>query len=325
MENQTNNVKEYTRIGVFGKDNEMEVYVKTDDNIETPHFHVKNLTNEHDVTITIETGKYCSENCKDSEQDLTYEQASLLSEFMRLPNNQHENNYETTIKAWNYNVDNKYNTIEQVTSVTYDDITDSVSKSKIFSNTLLIPSYELSLCKSVEVLQNLLPNGTTNEYPGYTAYLNDIAKMEEQLKERESHSIKNLKKNDKVYAVENLFGRYEIKELTVDDVIHKEVNLEENEKVIPALSKTTFTYLTLYRTGQYYQYKTTNADVRHFTINEVSPERHLECFTIEDEAYSFIMDKLNEEYKAITQDMYIREQRKKEIEKQLKMFSSFSK
>ena len=227
MENQTNNVKEYTRIGFFGKDNEMEVYVKTDNKLHCePYFYIKNTTNGNESAITIETGKYCQKHCKEQECELTYEQASLLSEFMRLPNASYENNYEATINAWNKN--NEYNPIPLFASVTYDETTDSVSTSKIFSNTLLIPSYELSLCNSVESLQNLLPSGTTNEYQGYTAYLNDIAKMESQLKEREAHSIKNLKKNDKVYAVENLFGRYEIKELTVDDVIHKEVEHRPN-------------------------------------------------------------------------------------------------
>lgn len=104
--------EEIARIGYFGENDKYEVYVKTDDEMSIPHFHIRDSETKgerFETCISIETNCYCLHGTyKDL---LTPEQQALLTDYMisfspynlyRFP---FTRNYERIAEAWNMNND----------------------------------------------------------------------------------------------------------------------------------------------------------------------------------------------------------------------------
>lgn len=47
------------RIDFFGRAREYEVYVRTDDECQVPHFHVRDIYTEADTAICLQSNGYC--------------------------------------------------------------------------------------------------------------------------------------------------------------------------------------------------------------------------------------------------------------------------
>ena len=75
--------EEIARIGYFGENDKYEVYVKTDDEMSIPHFHIRDSETKgerFETCISIETNCYCLHGTyKDL---LTPEQQALLTDYM---------------------------------------------------------------------------------------------------------------------------------------------------------------------------------------------------------------------------------------------------
>ena len=96
----------YARIGFFGKKNELEVYIRTDDPGYIPHFHIRDTATQgkkFDACVELSTNKYFSHGCHTD--TLNARQRKWLAEFMesKCNNPKWENNYEFAIDMWNAN------------------------------------------------------------------------------------------------------------------------------------------------------------------------------------------------------------------------------
>lgn len=102
--------EEIARIGYFGENEEYEVYVKTDDEIPIPHFHIRDSETQgerFETCVCLEASRYCLHGTyKDL---LSPEQQILLADYMvelspynlyRLPLIR---NYERVVEMWNLN------------------------------------------------------------------------------------------------------------------------------------------------------------------------------------------------------------------------------
>ncbi len=96
----------YARVGFFGKRNELEIYIRTDDAGYIPHFHIRDTATQgkkFDACIELAENKYFSHG---SHTDtLNARQRKWLAEFMegKCQNPKWENNYEFAIDMWNAN------------------------------------------------------------------------------------------------------------------------------------------------------------------------------------------------------------------------------
>lgn len=106
---QDNNLLEYARVGYIGKNNDLEVYVMTDDPGYVPHFHIRDVKtrgSEFDTCIEIGRSEYFlhgHHKCK-----LNSNGRKELAEFMKsaCPNAKYETNYELVVDMWNMNNSN---------------------------------------------------------------------------------------------------------------------------------------------------------------------------------------------------------------------------
>lgn len=96
--------RDIARIGFFGRAKEYEVYVKTDDECQEPHFHVRDIYTETDTAICLLSNHYCKHPQKESYAfrqgfgELLY---AFMSEPCRSPH--YADNYEFTVIMWNLN------------------------------------------------------------------------------------------------------------------------------------------------------------------------------------------------------------------------------
>ena len=120
------------RIGYLGDNDEYELFVETDDEETTPHFHIRDAETKgerFETCICFETNRYCLHGkCKDV---LTSEQQALLKEYMESLS-QHKiyrlslmRNYEWVADMWNLNneatqVTLRYNSDDEVIIPDYD-------------------------------------------------------------------------------------------------------------------------------------------------------------------------------------------------------------
>lgn len=98
------------RIGYFGENDEYEIYVKTDDEETTPHFHIRDAETQgerFETCVCFEQNRYCLHGeCKDV---LTPEQQTLLKEYMEGLSRHKQHtlslvcNYEWAVDMWNLN------------------------------------------------------------------------------------------------------------------------------------------------------------------------------------------------------------------------------
>ena len=92
------------RIGFFGRAKEYEVYVKTDDECQVPHFHVRDIYTETDTAICLLSNNYCKHPNKDVSKVKGYVLEQLyafMSEPCRSP--RYADNYEFAVIMWNLN------------------------------------------------------------------------------------------------------------------------------------------------------------------------------------------------------------------------------
>ena len=120
------------RIGYFGENDEYEIYVKTDDEETTPHFHIRDAETQgerFETCVCFEQNRYCLHG--EYKDVLTPEQQALLKEYMeslslyKLYTLPLMRNYEWAADMWNLN-----NKATQV-SLRYDSGDD-----------VIIPDYE---------------------------------------------------------------------------------------------------------------------------------------------------------------------------------------
>lgn len=95
------------RIGFFGKNQELEVYVITDDMYPYPHFHIRErgmLDAKVNVSVAFERNAHYMPH-ENATQYLTEKQAQELYDFMCQPckNPHYKNNYEYAVDMWNMN------------------------------------------------------------------------------------------------------------------------------------------------------------------------------------------------------------------------------
>lgn len=92
------------RIGFFGKGRMYEAYIRTDDDCQTPHFHIRNIYTETDTPIRLLSNYYCPHSHKDC-MILSDTELRLLACFMAEPcrSPRFENNYQYATVLWNMN------------------------------------------------------------------------------------------------------------------------------------------------------------------------------------------------------------------------------
>lgn len=98
------------RIGYFGKNDEYELYVETDDEETTPHFHIRDTETKggkFETCVCLETNRYCLHGTyKDV---LTPEHQAMLMDFMEGLSRHKQHtlllvcNYEWAANMWNLN------------------------------------------------------------------------------------------------------------------------------------------------------------------------------------------------------------------------------
>ena len=95
----------YARIGFFGKNGELEIYIRTDDAGFIPHFHIRDAATQGErfnTCIQISTNKYFLHG--GYSDTLNTKQRKALAEFMESSCDEHfENNYEKVVYEWNSN------------------------------------------------------------------------------------------------------------------------------------------------------------------------------------------------------------------------------
>lgn len=98
------------RIGYFGENDKYEMYVKTDDEETTPHFHIRDAETQgerFETCACFETNRYCLHG--EYKDMLTPEQQALLKEYMeslslyKLYTLPLVRNYEWAADMWNLN------------------------------------------------------------------------------------------------------------------------------------------------------------------------------------------------------------------------------
>lgn len=137
--------EDIARIGFFGKNQELEVYVATYDIHPYPHFHIRDrgtLGTMVNVSVAFESAAHYMPH-GNATQYLTEEQAQELYDFMCQPcrNPHFENNYEYAVEMWNMN-----------NSVEYRMHYDKNSK------TIIVPDYARMAIRKVVVKQALRDN-----------------------------------------------------------------------------------------------------------------------------------------------------------------------
>ncbi|MBR1550843.1 MAG: hypothetical protein IJ632_00815 [Muribaculaceae bacterium] len=92
------------RIGFFGRAKEYEVYIKTDDECQTPHFHVSDIYTETDTAICLLSNDYCKHSNGEN-HTFKYDFGELLFAFMKEPcrSPRYADNYELAVTMWNLN------------------------------------------------------------------------------------------------------------------------------------------------------------------------------------------------------------------------------
>ena len=96
------------RIGFFGKGRMYEAYIRTDDECQVPHFHIRNIYTETDTPILLQSNHYCPHSHKDSKvlSDTELQQlACFMAEPCRSP--RYADNYEFAVTMWNLNNQSK--------------------------------------------------------------------------------------------------------------------------------------------------------------------------------------------------------------------------
>lgn len=100
-------LNEMARVGYMGPKEEFEIYVRTDDPGNIPHFHLRDSSTQgktFETCIELKTNKYFHHGpYKDV---LNTSQRKCLAAFMEAPNEYFPNNYMATIYAWNSNNSN---------------------------------------------------------------------------------------------------------------------------------------------------------------------------------------------------------------------------
>ena len=95
---------EMARVGYMGKKGEFEVYVRTDDPGNIPHFHLRDSATqgrEFETCIELKKNKYFLHGGYTGV--LNSSQRKCLADFMESPNQFFGNNYGATVYAWNTN------------------------------------------------------------------------------------------------------------------------------------------------------------------------------------------------------------------------------
>lgn len=92
------------RIDFFGRAREYEVYVRTDDECQEPHFHVSDIYTETDTAICLQSNNYCKHPNKEN-HTFKYDFGELLFAFMKEPcrSPRYADNYEFAVTMWNMN------------------------------------------------------------------------------------------------------------------------------------------------------------------------------------------------------------------------------
>ena len=128
--------EEIARIGYFGENDEYEIYVKTDDEETTPHFHIRDAETKgerFETCVCFETNRYCLHG--KHKDVLTSEQQALLKEYMeslslyKLYTLPLIRNYEWAAGIWNLNneatqVSLRYDSGDDVIIPDYDKMND---------------------------------------------------------------------------------------------------------------------------------------------------------------------------------------------------------
>ena len=99
------------RVGVFSVNNtsRWEVYIRTDDSCQVPHFHVRNLFDVSvDIAITLHGVNYYPHD--NSIGRMTHDELYCLSDFMEGPckSTRFDYNYEYAVSLWNLNNKEQY-------------------------------------------------------------------------------------------------------------------------------------------------------------------------------------------------------------------------
>ena len=103
------------RIGFFGKGRMYEAYIRTDDECQVPHFHIRNIYTETDTPILLKSNHYCLHSHKDCKvlSDTELQQlACFMAEPCRSP--RFENNYQYATELWNLNNEKSCMTNEDI-------------------------------------------------------------------------------------------------------------------------------------------------------------------------------------------------------------------
>lgn len=92
------------RIGFLGSGRMYEAYIRTDDECQVPHFHIRNICTETDTPILLLSNHYCYHFHKDCKVLSDTEQGQL-ARFMAEPckSPRFENNYQYATELWNMN------------------------------------------------------------------------------------------------------------------------------------------------------------------------------------------------------------------------------
>ena len=95
---------EKARIGFFGRAREYEVYVRTDDESQEPHFHVRDIYTEADTAICLQSNRYCK-HPNTEPHIFRYDFLELLYSFLSEPcrSPRYVDNYEFAVIMWNIN------------------------------------------------------------------------------------------------------------------------------------------------------------------------------------------------------------------------------
>ena len=78
--------------------------LKTDDECQEPHFHVRDIYTETDTAICLQSNKYCKHQNKET-HTFIYDFGELLLAFMKEPcrSPRYADNYEFAVSMWNIN------------------------------------------------------------------------------------------------------------------------------------------------------------------------------------------------------------------------------
>ena len=96
--------RDIARIGFLGRAKEYEVYVKTDDECQIPHVHVRDIYTDVDTAICLLSNDYCK-HPNEENGTFRYDFGELLLAFMKEPSRspRYADNYEFAVSMWNIN------------------------------------------------------------------------------------------------------------------------------------------------------------------------------------------------------------------------------